>query len=157
VTRIAWYEKLAEDLEIHLADDDLDLRLRHRYTCDVAMLLHKVSELMGEPTRTTIQFESAPALRHHVVGGASSGGQIPQWSSYSRRTGKPKAAPCTGRHGVGVLITMILGSRQLNPRVSYLADRTHEPRVTSSGCEADGSSACPSCLLLLTSTVHVLG
>jgi hypothetical protein len=57
VTRIAFYQKLIEDLDGYLADPDLDLRLRHRYTPEVASMLRAVAEEKGElPTR-------APQLR----------------------------------------------------------------------------------------------
>lgn len=59
VTRIAFCQKLIEDLDGYLADPDpdLDLRLRHRYTPEVASMLRAVAEEKGElPTR-------APQLR----------------------------------------------------------------------------------------------
>jgi hypothetical protein len=66
VARIAWYQKLVENLDGHLADPDLDLRLRQRYT---ASLLHHVSDLKGElPTRTTVQVEAVPTIRNEIVG-----------------------------------------------------------------------------------------
>lgn len=69
VTRIAWCQKLCEDLDSYLADPDLDLRVRHRYTREVASILHQASELLGElPTRSTIEVESGSVLRHEVVG-----------------------------------------------------------------------------------------
>jgi hypothetical protein len=68
VTRIAWYQKLIEDLDSYLADPELDLRLRHRYTNDVASMLKAVAEEKGElPTRVQLDSGSG-ALRTEVVG-----------------------------------------------------------------------------------------
>jgi hypothetical protein len=67
--RIAWYQKLIEDLDGYLADPDLDLRLRSRYTREVASMLKAVAEEKGElPTRSTIELESGPTLFHSVEG-----------------------------------------------------------------------------------------
>ena len=68
VTKIAWYEKLAEDLDGYLADPDLDLRVRHRYTLAVATLLHKAAELLGQLPTRSVAIESAPTLRSEIVG-----------------------------------------------------------------------------------------
>jgi hypothetical protein len=38
-SRIAWYQKLIEDLDTHLPDENLGLRLRHRYAREVAQML----------------------------------------------------------------------------------------------------------------------
>jgi hypothetical protein len=47
-TRIAFLQKLIEDLDIHLSDDDLDPRLRNRLTREVAQLLRNVANEKGE-------------------------------------------------------------------------------------------------------------
>jgi hypothetical protein len=41
VTRRAWRQKMIEDMEVALADPDLDWRQRSRYNRDIAMLLHQ--------------------------------------------------------------------------------------------------------------------
>jgi hypothetical protein len=54
VTRRAWRQKMIEDMEVALADPDLDWRQRSRYNPDIAMLLHQVDEEKGElPPRTS--------------------------------------------------------------------------------------------------------
>jgi hypothetical protein len=54
VTRRAWRQKMIEDMEVALADPDLDWRQRSRYNRDIAMLLHQVDEEKGElPPRTS--------------------------------------------------------------------------------------------------------
>jgi hypothetical protein len=69
VTKAAWMEKYAEELDSYLADPELDLRVRHRYTLAVATLLHKASELLGQlPTRVQLDSGSGPVLRSEVVG-----------------------------------------------------------------------------------------
>jgi hypothetical protein len=65
--RIAWYQKMIEDLDGYLADDELDLSVRHRYTREVASMLRAVTEEKGE-LRSTVEVESAPVLRHIVEG-----------------------------------------------------------------------------------------
>ena len=69
VTRRAWRQKLIEDLEIRLADEGLDPRLRSRYTRDIDMLLHRVAEEKGElPTRITVELTEVPVLSHIIEG-----------------------------------------------------------------------------------------
>ena len=54
VTRRAWRQKMIEDMEVALADPDLDWRQRSRFNRDIAMLLHQVDEEKGElPPRTS--------------------------------------------------------------------------------------------------------
>jgi hypothetical protein len=68
VTRRAAPE-LIEDLEIRLADEGLDPRLRSRYTRDIDMLLHRVAEEKGElPTRSTVELTEVPVLSHIIEG-----------------------------------------------------------------------------------------
>lgn len=66
-TRIAWYQKLIEDLDSYLADDDLDPRLRHRYSCDVATLHHRVAEEKCD-LRSNIEIDAGPKLKSEVIG-----------------------------------------------------------------------------------------
>ena len=65
--RIDWYQKLIEDLEIRLADEDLDPRVRSRFTRDVAQLLRSVAEEKGE-LRTQLEVEAGPRLTTEVIG-----------------------------------------------------------------------------------------
>ena len=65
-TRIAWLQKLAEDLDKYLSDEDLDPRLRNRLTLEVALLLHKVAEEKGE-LRTQVEVKSALPLGSRLV------------------------------------------------------------------------------------------
>jgi hypothetical protein len=68
-TRIAWLQKLIEDLDSHLSDPDLDLRLRSRYTREVASMLKAVAEEKGElPTRVQLDSGSGPLVRSEIVG-----------------------------------------------------------------------------------------
>ena len=54
VTRRAWRQKMIEDMEVALADPDLDWRQRSLFNRDIAMLLHQVDEEKGElPPRTS--------------------------------------------------------------------------------------------------------
>jgi hypothetical protein len=65
-TRIAWRAKLAEDLDARLDDDDLEPRLRSRYTRDIDMLLHKVAEELGE-LRTKVDVTTTPLTDFDVI------------------------------------------------------------------------------------------
>jgi hypothetical protein len=67
VARIDWYQKLIEDLEIRLADEDLDPRVRSRFTRDVAQLLRAVAEEKGE-LRTQIELDAGPRVISDVIG-----------------------------------------------------------------------------------------
>jgi hypothetical protein len=65
--RLAWLQKLIEDLDSYLADEGLDPRLRVRYTRELRSLLHDVSELVSElPSRIAVEGEPV-AIRSHLV------------------------------------------------------------------------------------------
>jgi len=64
--RIAQRQKLAEGLERHLADDDLDPKLVVRLTGEYNALLRAVAEEKSE-LRTQISLES-PAFEHSIIG-----------------------------------------------------------------------------------------
>jgi hypothetical protein len=66
--RLAWLQKLIEDLDSYLADEGLDPRLRVRPARELRSLLHDVSELGSElPSRIAVEGEPV-AIRSHLVG-----------------------------------------------------------------------------------------
>jgi hypothetical protein len=61
--RIAWRQKLAEDLDGYLSDPDLDRRLRVRYVREINSLLRNVAEEKGElPTRSHAEVEISSSI-----------------------------------------------------------------------------------------------
>lgn len=66
VTRIAWLQKMIEDLDSYLSDDGLDLRVRHRYTREIASMLKAVAEEKGE-LRTQLDVTTTPLTDFDVI------------------------------------------------------------------------------------------
>jgi hypothetical protein len=59
--RIAWRQKLAEDIDVHLEDEELDLKDRHHLTRNVDQLLRSAAEELGDlPARTVLQVQLPP-------------------------------------------------------------------------------------------------